>query len=252
MDVEIRATVFGAAAAPIRRGNRLLDGLPNAERRKLMARCETVELNFGDVLCERDERMSHVYFPFDSFISLISSTDDHSRLEVGLIGAEGMLGASLILGVNIAPARALVRGPGSALRLDANQFSRATKQSAALEQKLKRYLCVVVSQVARTAACIHFHVIEARLARWLLMTRDRVCSDEFQLTQEEAAYVLGVRRAGITGAAIALQKRRLIRYKRGTVTILDGPGLEGAACQCYAAATQTYTRIMRERVRSVV
>lgn len=181
----------------------------------------------------------------------MSSTDEHSRLEVGLVGAEGMLGTSLILGVSIAPGRALVHGPGAALRLDADRFSRAIKQSPVLEQTLKRYLCVIVSQLTRTAACIHFHVIEARLARWLLMMRDRVHSREFHLTQETAAYMLGVRRVGITVAAIGLQKSKLIHYQRGTVTVLDGPGLEGAACPCYAAATQTYARIMRKRSRPI-
>ena len=233
------------AAAAISRGNLLLAALPSADRRKLITRCQPVKLTFGDVLCEQGEPIPHVYFPIDSFVSLISSMDERSKLEVGLVGAEGMLGISLVLGVNVAPGRARVQGTGSALRLDAAQFSRELKQSPALEQTLKRYLYVVMSQLTRTAACTRFHLVEARLARWLLMTRDRANSDEFQLTHSLAAYMLGVRREGVSESAIALKKHKLIRYNRGTVTILDGPGLETVACKCYAAAMQIYARIMR-------
>jgi CRP-like cAMP-binding protein len=234
----------GIAAGVIRRRNLVLAALPSARRRQLIARCELVELSFGAVLCEPGDRIHHVYFPLDSSISLISSIDGRSR-SVGLVGAEGMLGISLMLGVNVAPLRALVQGAGSALRLDAAQFSRQLKQSPALERALKRYTYVVMSHFARMAVCSRFHLIEARLARWLLMTRDRANSGKFHLTQEVAAYMLGVRRGGITGAANALQKRKLIRYHRGTVTILDGRRLEAASCPCYATAAQMYARLMR-------
>lgn len=233
------------AAGAVRRGNLLLAALPSAERRKLITRCQPVKLAVADVLCEQGEPIPHVYFPMDSFVSLISSMNEHSSLEVGLIGAEGMLGISLVLGVNVAPASAQVQGAGSALRLDAAQFSRELERSPTLEQTLRRYLYVVMSQLTGAAGCTRFHHLEARLARWLLMTRDRASSDEFQLTHKLAAYVLGVRREGVTESASALQKRELIRYKRGTVTILDGPGLEAVACACYAAAMQIYARIMR-------
>jgi CRP-like cAMP-binding protein len=246
-DLHSRAKEPRIAVAAIEHGNLLLSALPSAELPRLIARCEPVELTFGDVLCEQGEPIPHVYFPIDGYISLISSMDKHSSLEVGLVGAEGMLGIWLMLGVNIAPGRALVQGTGSALQLPAAQFSRALKQSPALEQTLKRYLYVVMSQLTRTAACTRFHVIEARLARWLLMTRDRAHSDEFQLTQEVAAYMLGVRRVGITTAANALQKRQLIRYKRGNVTVLDGLGLGVAACKCYAATAQIYATFMGYR-----
>lgn len=231
-----------AAARPL--GNRLLAGLPAADRQRLIARCEAVELGFEEVLCDVGDRMRHVYFPTASFISLISKVDAGSCLEVGLVGSEGMLGSSLLLGVNIASLRALVQGAGSALRIDTAQFSRELKRSTALRKILSCYLYVLTAQITQMAACARFHVIEARLARWLLMTRDRAHANEFRLTQEFLAYMLGVRRAGITRAASNLQKRRLIRYSRGKMHILDGRGLQAVSCECYANAAQMYARVL--------
>jgi CRP-like cAMP-binding protein len=226
------------------RENLLLAALPPAELRQLLAHCEPVELAFGERLCEPGDRIRHCYFPTGSFISLISAIDGRPRLEVGLVGTEGMLGVSLLVGVKDAPLRALVQGAGPALRIEASKFARALTRSPVLRQVLMRYLYVLMSQLAQMTACMRFHVVEARLARWLLMTRDRADSNEFDLTQEFLALMLGVRRVGITRAARSLQRRALIRYSRGKVTIVDGRALERASCECYAAGEHMYKRLL--------
>lgn len=224
--------------------NRLLAALPRKDRQHLLSGCEQVELAFGNVLCEPGETIRHVYFPTDSFIALATPIDGHSSIEVAMIGSEGMYGVPLMLGVDISPLHAVVQGSGPAWRMDADRFHSTLEHSVALQQELNRYIYVLISQLAQTTACTRFHVVEERLARWLLMIRDRAHSEEFHITHELLAQVLGVRRVGVTKAACSLQKKKLISYSRGNVKIHDIGGLEAASCSCYQADKETYSRIL--------
>jgi CRP-like cAMP-binding protein len=229
---------------PARFVNRLLATLPSKDQQRVLANCEAVELRLAEVLSEPGERIRHVYFPTDSFVSLVVSPDNHAGLEVGLAGNEGMIGTPLILGVEVALLRALVQGAGPAWRMTTEQFRDSLKQSSALQAVLNHYLYVSIGQLANTVACTRFHRVEARLARWLLMSQDRAHADHFHVTHEFLAFMLGVRRVGVTKAASALQQRMLIRYRRGDITVLDRAGLKAAACGCYGATEALYERIM--------
>lgn len=226
--------------APLQIFSRLIEGLPSKQRKQLLNGCEPVDLVFGNVLHEANQPIRHVYFPLSGFVSLVTTLDGHQPLEMGLIGNEGMLGATLALGIGQAPMRAVVQGSGSALRISSQLFKQELLSSPALLRALKRYLYVVMTQLSQSAACTHFHEIEPRLARWLLMTHDRAHSDHFHLTHEYLADMLGVRRSGVSIAAAAMQARGLISYSRGEIHILDRAGLELAACECYAALQADY------------
>ena len=220
--------------------NQLIERLARRDRTRLLALTEPVELVLSDVLCEPGQATRHVYFPTEAFISLVAPVAGLPALEVGMVGREGMLGAQLVLGVSTVPLHALVQGPGAALRIGNAAFRRELGRSEGLQRILGRYLYVLMAQLAGSAACLRFHQIGPRLARWLLMSQDRANNERFHLTQEFLAYMLGVRRVGITEAAGILQKRGLINYHRGEVTVNDRAGLEAAACACYASDRQAY------------
>ena len=211
----------------------MLAALPRKQYQRLLTGLESVALTFGEVLHEPGERIQHVYFPSDSLVSLLTLVEGHLALEVGMVGSEGMVGVPLYLGTDVSPVRALVQGAGAAMRMKSARFSEEIRKSPQLQRELSRYTRALMAQITQTAACNRFHVVQARLARWLLMTRDRVRSDEFRLTHAFLGHMLGVRRVGVTTAARALQKRKLIAYSRGKISILDHRRLERAACSCY-------------------
>jgi CRP-like cAMP-binding protein len=213
--------------------NSVLAALPRQAYLRLLPSLVPVELAFGEVLYEPGKPIREVYFPGQSLVSLLTLVEGHLALEVGLVGRDGMVGVPLALGVDASPVRALVQGAGPALRMNAAGFRRELSDSPPLQAALYRYVHMLMAQISQTAGCNRFHVVQARLARWLLMTRDRVRSGEFRMTHEFLSHMLGVRRVGVTEAASVLQRRKLIEYSRGNITILDHRGLQMAACACY-------------------
>lgn len=222
--------------------NSVLAALPRKDYRKLLLVLELVDMPFAEVLYEPHARIRHVYFPNDCLVSMLTSVDDDRTAEVGLIGSEGMVGLPVALGIAASPFRAVVQGGGTAMRMKLADFRREFEQSAALRRELFLFTHLMMIQIAQTAACNRFHVVTQRMARWLLMTRDRVHADEFRITQEFLALMLGVRRVGVSVAAGKLQESKLIGYRRGTVTILDHGGLAAAACGCYKTVKDIYAK----------
>ncbi len=223
--------------------NRLLATLPKNEYKRLLPKLKTVSLVLGEVLYEPGDVIKYVYFPNDSIISLISELSQTSLLEVGMVGNEGMAGLAVFMGVGFSSTRALVQGSGTAMRMSAGSVRTEANRLGSLHHLLHRYSHSLLAQVSQSCACNRFHLVDARLARWLLMTNDRLGVEEFPLTQEFLSNMLGVRREGVSKAAGALQAARLIRYSRGMITVLNRRGLEAKSCQCYAitkAETDAY------------
>jgi CRP-like cAMP-binding protein len=221
--------------------NHLIKRLPPGARRRLLDICEPIHLARGAVLGEYGAPTRNVYFPTDSYVSLGIYTGGNPALEVGMVGREGMLGAHLALGMPNESLHALVQGPGSAWCIPARAFRREFLRNPALQRCLYRYLYVLMAQMASSAACLRFHLIGPRLARWLLMSHDRAHSDHVCVTQEILAHMLGVRRGAITAAASDLQRSGMIEYSRGAITVLNRVGLEGASCACYTAERRAYS-----------
>lgn len=225
--------------------NRLLAALPAKDYERLLLELEPVTLTFGDILFEPGENIRHLYFPNNSIISLLSTVGDREHLEVGIVGNDGMAGLPVFMGVNKSRTRGLVQGEGSALRMKAAALRKELSNgSGALQKLLHLYTHSLLTQISQSAACNRFHLVNPRLARWLLMMHDRIEGDEFRLTQEFLSLMLGVRREGVTLAAGNLQKQKLIRYSRGQIRILDRAGLEAASCKCYAVLKDEYDNFL--------
>src|SRR6059058_1446630 len=227
---------MNSPAAPMvaeHNANLLLAALPPGELARMLPALDQVQVELGAVLCEPGDRIRHIYFPHDCLISLMAVAEGRMTLEVGQVGREGMLGATVALGHETTQVRAVVQRAGSASRIDARQLRAEFANSPSLQRVLYRYTDALLAQAIQIAVCSRYHVLEARLARSLLVTRDRLQSDKFHLTHEFLAHALGVRRVGVTKAASALQQQGLINYSRGNIEILHPEGLAQAACTCY-------------------
>jgi CRP-like cAMP-binding protein len=222
--------------------NRVLASIPPTEYKRLHAHLEPVELKFREVLFEPGKAIKHVYFPVDCLISLLTAVDKRRTLEVGMVGNEGMAGMPFILGMGVSGVRAIVQGGGTALRIASGPFRVEFDRNRPLQEALYRYTYALMAQISQTAACNRFHEAEPRLCRWLLMTRDRVGADEFSLTHEFLAHMLGLRRGGVTEAASALKRRKVIGYTRGKIQILDVGGLKKSSCSCYQTVKDVFDR----------
>ena len=220
--------------------NRLLERLPAKDRAQVLDSCERVDLTLKQVIDQPGGTLKYIYFPTASFISMLAFIGGTSSLEVALAGSEGVYGLPVAYGVKTSPVQALVQGAGPAWRMEPAAFRRELTRLPSLRACVDRYSFVVMTQLIQNAGCNRFHVVEQRLARWMLMTADRSHSETFRVTHEFLAYMLGVRRVGVTESASALHKRGLIDYTRGLVTIVDRKGLERAACTCYRVDLQTY------------
>jgi CRP-like cAMP-binding protein len=224
--------------------NYLIARLPRKDRLRLLKACKSVPLKLKEVLSEGKRPLCHVYFPTAGFISLVTPMKGKPVLEIGMVGCEGMVGA--LFALEGAPAEAVhtvVQGAGTAWRIDRTAFRRELARSKALRHVVHLYLQMTIAQLATGAACMRFHSLGERLARWLLMMHDRAHSDSFRVTHEFLAFMLGMRRVGITTAAGALQRRGVIKYRRGSVTVLNRRRLETAACSCYAADRKVYAKL---------
>ena len=222
--------------------NRVLASIPTVNRTHLRARLEPVTLKFRQVLYEPGRTIRHVYFPVDCLISLLTAVDRRRSLEVGMVGNEGMAGMPFILGVGKSGGRAIVQGGGRALRMASATFLEEFNRNPPLQQALYRYTFALMTQISQTAACNRFHEADARLARWLLMTRDRVGGTDFFLTHEFLSHMLGLRREAVTQAASGLKRRGVIEYSRGRLRILNERKLESSSCVCYRAVQAIFRR----------
>jgi CRP-like cAMP-binding protein len=215
--------------------NRLIAALPDEVQRRIAPHLEAVRFRLGEVVYESGQRLTHVHFPVDCIVSLLYTMADGATAEIGMVGAEGVVGIALFMGGETMPSRAVVQSAGQALRMPAEALQEEFRRGGPFQLALLRFTQALITQMSQTAACNRLHEIEQRLCRWLLLSRDRLQSDELLVTQELIAGMLGVRREGVSVAAGALQAAGLIRYARGRITILDRAGLEARTCECYRA-----------------
>jgi len=235
-------SVYSSSRNPV--GNNLLAALPPEEYERLLPNLEPVSLSIKQVLYEPNRPIDYAYFINSGATSLLNLMQDGQTIEAATVGKEGMIGVPLLLGTTQIPLQVIVQIPGDGLQMKADVFKAEVYWGCPLHTLLLRYMQTLMNQISQTAACNRLHCVEARCCRWLLMTRDRMESDSFPLTQEFLSYMLGVRRASVSEVAATLQKSGLINYHRGQITIRDRKGLEAASCECYQSTQQEFMRLL--------
>jgi len=234
--------------APEPRNNQLLAALPEAEWERWLPQLEPVEMPLGQVLYESGTTLSHVYFPLTAIVSLLYVMENGASAEIAVVGNEGIVGISLFMGGESTPSRAVVQSAGYGYRLNAQTMKQEFNRAGPVLHLLLRYTQALITQMAQTAVCNRHHTLDQQLCRWLLLSLDRLKGNDLKMTQELIANMLGVRREGVTEAALKLQKVGLIRYARGRITVLDRAGLEQRTCECYAVVKNEYDRLLPERL----
>jgi CRP-like cAMP-binding protein len=230
------------------RKNRLLAALPEAEWQRWLPQLELVEMPLGEVLYESGGTLSHVYFPTTAIVSLLYVMENGASAEIAVVGNEGLVGVSLFMGGESTPSRAVVQSAGQGIRLGARSMKNEFNRAGPALHLLLRYTQALITQMAQTAVCNRHHSVDQQLCRWLLLSLDRLAGDELVMTQELIANMLGVRREGVTEAALSLQQAGLIRYARGHITVLDRAGLEKRTCECYAVVKKEYDRLLPPKI----
>ena len=233
-----------APAPPSPHQNHLLDALPANDYARLKSQLELIPMALGQVLYEPGAQLRHVYFPTTSIVSLLYFMEDGASAEIAVVGNEGMLGISLFMGGETTPSHAIVQSAGYGVRLKAQLLKDEFARFGPMMHLLLRYTQALITQMAQTAVCNRHHSVDQQLCRWLLLSLDRLASNELSMTQELIANMLGVRREGVTEAAGKLQDARLIRYQRGRITVLDRPGLEKRSCECYQVVRTEFDRLL--------
>ncbi len=228
--------------------NYLLAALPEAEWQRWLPALEPIEMPLGQVLYESGSTLSHVYFPISSIVSLLYVMEDGASAEIAVVGNEGIVGISLFMGGGSTPSRAVVQSAGRGLRLKAQMMKDEFDRNGPVLHLLLRYTQALITQMSQTAVCNRHHSLDQQLCRWLLLSLDRLPGDELAMTQELIANMLGVRRGGVTEAALQLQKAGLIQYVRGHITVLDRAGLERRTCECYAVVKKEYERLLPKQL----
>jgi CRP-like cAMP-binding protein len=224
--------------------NQLIAALPSAEAQRWLPQLEWVQMPLGEVLYESGSTLTHVYFPTTAIVSLLYVMENGASAEIAVVGNEGIVGISLFMGGGSTPSRAVVQSAGQGYRLDAQAMKDEFDRAGPVLHLLLRYTQALITQMAQTAVCNRHHSLDEQLCRWLLLSLDRLPGNELVMTQELIANMLGVRREGVTEAALKLQKAELIRYSRGRITVLDRTGLEQRTCECYAVVKKEYDRLL--------